>query len=152
MVHFDFPPPPAPQNYHKQCFIKAFGMQKFWGNKMHLKWPRESGWKKLTCVASVSLWFRSKERPRNATSSPEQFSLALEKGTRLRGTMDEERDFRLRGVCHSFLVLCSETSRKRLLGRLLKDRHSRTILGRTTRTNSSEGKADLVEDQEQLVK
>ena len=45
MVHLDFPPPPAPQNYHKQCFIKAFGMQKFWGNKMHLKWPRKAGWK-----------------------------------------------------------------------------------------------------------
>ena len=107
---------------------------------------------KIACVASVSLWFRSKERPWNATSSPEHFSPALEMRTRLRGTMDEERDFRLHGVCLSFLVLCSETTRKRLLRRLLKDQHSRTILGRTTWTNSSEGKPDLVEDQEQLVK
>ena len=45
MVHLDFPPPPPPQNYHKQCGYKNNWHAKFWGNMMHLKWPRESGWK-----------------------------------------------------------------------------------------------------------
>ena len=45
MVHFDFPPPPAPQNYHKQCGYKNNWHAKFWGNMMHLKWPRKAGWK-----------------------------------------------------------------------------------------------------------
>ena len=45
----------------------------------------------LACGASVSVWFRSKERlPRN----------------------DEERDFQS-GIWLSFLFLCSETARKR---------------------------------------
>ena len=46
----------------------------------------------LACVASVSVWFRSKRRPRN----------------------DEERDFRF----WPLLVRCSETARKRFLRRL----------------------------------
>ena len=46
----------------------------------------------LACVASVSVWFRSKGRPRN----------------------DEERDFRF----WPLLVLCVETVRKRFLRRL----------------------------------
>ena len=53
----------------------------------------------LACVASVSVWFRSKERPRN--------------GFAVIGRARNETSTIFRGLWLSYLILCFETTQKR---------------------------------------
>ena len=79
----------------------------------------------LARVTSVFVWFRSKERLRNGIFG---FGSARN-GTRgfpphpIPSPLFYLRHFS-RGLCLSFLVLCSKTARKRLLPRLTRFKHS----------------------------
>ena len=100
--------------------------------------PWERGWMvtwslwcqrmfELTCVASISVWFRSKERPRNGIFGFGRARNETRTKKWKRGEVSFLSSWPLpsysrhfsRGLWLSLLVLCSETERKRLLHRLM---------------------------------
>ena len=97
-----YPPPPLPPRTHWNRSRRKTSLDSVAKSP---KWAITSDTKQVACVASVCFGFRSKQRPG---------SMIFGFGRARNGT----RAIFSRSLWLSFLVLCSQTTRKRLLRRL----------------------------------